>query len=50
MSPFDRLALIGCGATTGLGAAMNTAKVDLEVLWQSLAVVESALTAYKEQY
>ena len=26
--PFDRLALIGCGATTGLGAAMNTAKVE----------------------
>ena len=26
--PFDRLALIGCGATTGLGAALNTAKVE----------------------
>ena len=26
--PFDRLALIGCGATTGLGAAINTAKVE----------------------
>ena len=25
--PFDRLALIGCGATTGLGAALNTAQV-----------------------
>ena len=26
--PFDRLALIGCGATTGLGAALNTAKIE----------------------
>ncbi len=26
--PFDRLALIGCGATTGLGAVLNTAKVE----------------------
>ncbi len=26
--PFDRLALIGCGATTGLGAALNTAQVE----------------------
>ncbi len=26
--PFDRLALIGCGATTGLGAALNTARVE----------------------
>jgi len=26
--PFDRLALIGCGATTGLGAVFNTAKVE----------------------
>ena len=25
--PIDRLALIGCGATTGLGAALNTAQV-----------------------
>ena len=26
--PFDRLALIGCGATTGLGAVLNTARVE----------------------
>ena len=26
--PIDRLALIGCGATTGLGAALNTAQVE----------------------
>tara|TARA_B100001123_G_scaffold437356_1_gene569359 strand:- start:82 stop:1122 length:1041 start_codon:yes stop_codon:yes gene_type:complete len=26
--PFEQMALIGCGATTGLGAAMNTAKVE----------------------
>ena len=26
--PFDRLALIGCGATTGLGAVLNTAAVE----------------------
>ena len=26
--PFDRLALIGCGATTGLGAVLNTAQVE----------------------
>ena len=26
--PYDRLALIGCGATTGLGAAMNTARIE----------------------
>ena len=26
--PFEQLALIGCGATTGLGAALNTAKVE----------------------
>ena len=26
--PLDRAALLGCGATTGLGAAMNTAKVE----------------------
>ena len=26
--PFDRLALIGCGATTGLGAVLNTAEVE----------------------
>ncbi len=26
--PMDRAALIGCGATTGLGAALNTAKVE----------------------
>jgi S-(hydroxymethyl)glutathione dehydrogenase/alcohol dehydrogenase len=26
--PFDRLALIGCGVTTGLGAALNTARVE----------------------
>lgn len=26
--PMDRLALIGCGATTGLGAALNTAKIE----------------------
>ena len=25
---FEQMALIGCGATTGLGAAMNTAKVE----------------------
>jgi S-(hydroxymethyl)glutathione dehydrogenase/alcohol dehydrogenase len=25
--PFDRLALIGCGVTTGVGAVLNTAKV-----------------------
>lgn len=25
--PFDRAALLGCGVTTGLGAALNTAKV-----------------------
>ena len=25
--PFDQLALIGCGVTTGVGAALNTAKV-----------------------
>ncbi len=26
--PFEQLALIGCGVTTGLGAALNTAKVE----------------------
>jgi S-(hydroxymethyl)glutathione dehydrogenase/alcohol dehydrogenase len=26
--PFDRAALIGCGVTTGVGAALNTAKVE----------------------
>ena len=26
--PFEQLALIGCGLTTGLGAALNTAKVE----------------------
>jgi S-(hydroxymethyl)glutathione dehydrogenase/alcohol dehydrogenase len=26
--PFDRAALIGCGVTTGVGAALNTARVD----------------------
>ena len=26
--PFEQLALIGCGATAGLGAALNTAKVE----------------------
>jgi S-(hydroxymethyl)glutathione dehydrogenase/alcohol dehydrogenase len=26
--PYDRLALIGCGATTGLGAVMNTARIE----------------------
>ncbi len=26
--PMDRLALIGCGATTGLGAVLNTARVE----------------------
>jgi S-(hydroxymethyl)glutathione dehydrogenase/alcohol dehydrogenase len=26
--PLDRAALLGCGATTGLGAAMNTARVE----------------------
>lgn len=26
--PLDRLALIGCGATTGLGAVLNTARVE----------------------
>ena len=26
--PFDRAALIGCGVTTGLGAVLNTAKVE----------------------
>ena len=26
--PFDRIALLGCGATTGLGAALNTARIE----------------------
>ena len=26
--PLDRAALIGCGVTTGVGAALNTAKVE----------------------
>ena len=25
--PFEQVALIGCGVTTGLGAALNTAKI-----------------------
>ena len=26
--PLDRAALIGCGVTTGVGAALNTAKIE----------------------
>lgn len=36
-APFDKVCLIGCGVTTGIGAVINTAKVEPGPMWSSLA-------------
>ena len=38
-APFDKVCYIGCGVTTGIGAVINTAKVEigLEQLWCSVS-------------
>ncbi len=32
--PLDRAALIGCGVTTGFGAVINTADIEVAALWR----------------
>ena len=42
-APFDKICYIGCGVTTGIGAVINTAKVEigarcaLSLVWAVLA-------------
>lgn len=35
-APLDIVCLLGCGVTTGIGAVLNTAKVQLSVLCLSM--------------
>ena len=35
-APFDKICYIGCGVTTGIGAVINTAKVEIGSRWRSV--------------
>ena len=46
-APFDKVCYIGCGVTTGIGAVLNTAKVEAGATRSCSASAASALTSFR---